>query len=103
MLHPDRYCSIILNGADKSVYGLPKVIVKKKQSRGNDLKLKLIGIMDHGNPHRVRLFSMTEEHRTGSNRVVEALHTILDMRRMISPLSSELYVQVDSCTRENLN
>lgn len=103
MLHPDRYCSIIMDGADQSAFGLPHFMVKTKDVRGHSLKVKVVGVLDHGRPNRVTFLTMTEEQETGANHIIETLHRVLSMRAKRGSLPPELYIQLDNCTRENKN
>lgn len=103
ILHPGHYCSIIVDGADQSAFGLPHFMVKTKNARGHAMKVKLVGLLDHKKPNEVHLMTMTEEHETGANHMVEAVHRFLMTRSKEGPLPRNLYVQLDNCTRENKN
>lgn len=46
---------------------------------------------------------MTQEHETGANHVIEALHRFLITKRMEGPLPRKLFIQLDNCSRENKN
>ena len=46
-LHSSKYCSIIVDGADQSAFGLPHFTTKPKSNRGHALKVKLIGLLEH--------------------------------------------------------
>lgn len=61
IMHSDMFCSVILAGADQSAFDLPHFLVKTKQAREHGLNVKLIGILEHGKPHRASFFSMPEE------------------------------------------
>lgn len=72
-----------------------------KDVRGHSLKEKWVRVLQNGRPNTLRLFKMTEEHETGVNNIVEAMHRFIqDLSRQIS-LPKTLFVQLYNCTREN--
>ena len=102
-LQPYKYLSIIIDGADQSGFGLPQFTTSTKASRGHSLKVKFIGILEHGLPNRLHLFTMTEEFETGANHIIEALPRFSISRKQRSRIPKQLFIQVDNCTRENKN
>ena len=102
-LYPSRFTSLIIDGADQSGYGLPHFSVTTKATVGHSLKVKLIGVLEHGTRKRLSLYTMTSEHETGANHIIEALHRTLATKAASSKLQGVLYLQVDNCTRENKN
>lgn len=64
------------------------------------MKLKLIGMLEHLEPSKLHLFTVTAGHETASNQIVETLHRLpLDVASN-SALSPTISVQTDSCTTE---
>ncbi len=102
-LQPDQYLSIIVDGADQSAFGLPHFMIKTKDDGGHSLKVRLIGLLEHNQRNKLRLFTLTEEYPTGANHVVEAIHRFLTERINRSVLPRTFYIQVDNCTKENKN
>ena len=102
-LFPSRFTSLIVDGADQSSYGLPHFIVNTKAVVGHSLKVKLIGVLEHGVQKHLSLYTMTAEFESGANHIIEALHRTLTRKAMGSKLQGTLFVQVDNCTRENKN
>lgn len=102
-LQPERFLSIIIDGADQSAFGIPHFIVKTKDDRGHTIKVRLIGLLEHNQQNRLRLFTLTEEYPTGANHIIETLHRYLSERVHQSVLPRTLYIQVDNCTKENKN
>lgn len=102
-LHGIDFCSIIIDGADQSAFGLPHFTTTPKSQRGHAMKVKLVGILEHRLVNQLSLLTMTQEHQTGSNHVIEALHRFLMRKRKEGPLPSKLFVQLDNCSRENKN
>ena len=100
-LQPDQFLSIIIDGADQSAFGLAHFMVKSKDDRGHALKVRLIGLLEHNQLNRLRLFTLTEEYPTGANHVVEAVHRFLTDRINQSVFPRTFYIQVDNCTKEN--
>ena len=103
ILHPNKFLSIIIDGADQTAFGLPHFVVNTKESRGHALKVKMVGLIEHCRPNKLHLFTMTEEHETGANHIVETLHRYLTMRKAFSTIPRILYLQLDNCSRENKN
>lgn len=67
------------------------------------MKVRLIGLLKHARENILRLFTLTEEHETGANHVVETVHRFLQSRVTQGPLPRTLYIQVDNTSRENKN
>ncbi len=102
-LRPSEYCSIIVDGADQHAYGLPHFITKTKKQTGLALEVKVVGCLEHNVENKLHLYTMTEEHKTGANHIIEVIHRFLNDRRNRGPLPRTFFVQVDNCTRENKN
>ncbi len=102
-LQPDRFLSIIVDGADQSAFGLPHFMIKTKDDRGHSLKVRLIGLLEHNQKNQLRLYTLTEEYPTGANHVIEAVHRFLNERVHQSILPRTFFIQVDNCTKENKN
>lgn len=102
-LEPSSYLSIIIDGADQSAFGLPHFVTSVKSARGHSLKVKLIGLLHHAIPNNLTLFTMTEDHETGANHIVETVHRFINLYSSRGPLPRTLYVQLDNCSRENKN
>ena len=103
MAHPDRYCSIILDGADQSAFGLPHFVTETKSVRGHSMKVRLVGILEHCRINCLRLYTMTEEYKTGANHIIESIHRFLIAKLLVGDIAPTFYVQVDNCSRENKN
>ena len=101
---PRRYCSFIIDGADQKSYGLPHFTFSTKGDRGQKMKVKCVGVLEHGIERKISLFPMTEEFSTGSNHIIEALHRVLDKKYHEEGfLPPTIYIQLDNCSRENKN
>lgn len=102
-LNSSEYLSVIVDGADQSSFGLPHFTTTPKSQRGHSLKVKLVGLLEHRLQVRLFLYTMTQDHETGANHVIEALHRFLLTKRMEGPLPRKLFIQLDNCSRENKN
>ena len=102
-LQQSDYCSIIVDGADQSAFGLPHFTSSTKGQRGHAMKVKLVGLLEHGIQNMLYLFTMTEEMQTGANHIVEAIHRFLNVRASKRDLPRCMFVQLDNCSRENKN
>ncbi len=103
MLRPSKYLSVVIDGADQSAYSLPHFVTKVKDVRGQGLKVHLIGVLQHLSMNRLRLFTMTEDHQTGANHIVECVHRFVNDVAREGPLPRTLFLQLDNCVRENKN
>lgn len=65
--------------------------------------MKLLVVIDHLIPNKLRLFTMNEEHETGANNVIESMHRFFQDRSKHDSLSWTLFVQLYNCTREHKN
>ncbi len=102
-LHGNDFCSLIIDGADQSAFGLPHFTSTPKSQRGHALKVKLVGLLEHRLSNKLTLLTMTQEHQTGANHVIEVLHRFLSRKRREGNLPRKLFVQLDNCSRENKN
>lgn len=96
ILQPGDFCSIIVDGGDQSAFGLPHFTTVTEDTRENSLKLKLIGVLENCLQNRLTLMTLTEEHETGENHVVEAIHRFISERTVFAKLPKVLYVQFDN-------
>lgn len=95
------FCSIILDGADQSAFGLPRLVTKTKEVKGIALEVILIFLLDHVQPNQLHSYTMTEKHERRTNHVVEVTHRFWTLRNSERDWPSTIYVQPDNCTREN--
>lgn len=64
-------CSIIVNGADQSAYGLPHSPTLTKDLKSCAKESSLIGVLEHWPiNNKPTHFTLTEEYQTGANRVI---------------------------------
>jgi len=100
---PAEYMSIVIDGADQSAFGLPHFVAVTKDTSGHAIKVKLVGLIEHGVENRASLFTMTDNFETGANHIIETMHRYLDRRNGQIGLPQTLFIQMDNCTRENKN
>ncbi len=62
--NPDSFCSLIVDGADQSAYGLPHLVYTTKAMRGDRLRVRLIGVKEHLPIPNIFLYLLTEEFET---------------------------------------
>lgn len=103
ILRPADFLSVVIDGADQKAYSLPHFITSVKDQRGHGLKIHLIGVLQHLSPNQLRLFTMSDEHETGSNHVVEVLHRLINELASMGKMPKTLFIQLDNCVRENKN
>jgi len=76
--YPDKYASIILDGADQSAFGLPHwPVATKSTQKGEKLKFHVIRILELGNINHLTLLTMTIEFPSGANHIIEVFHSWL--------------------------
>lgn len=102
-IEPSRYLSIIIDGADQSAYGLPHFCSSTKDQRGESLKVKVVGVLEHKVKNKLLLLTMTDDYESGSNHIIESLHRYFIQRDTEGHFPETLFVQFDNCTRENKN
>lgn len=103
ILRPSEYLSFIIDGADQSAFTLPHFVTKIKDSRGHGLKVHLIGVLQHCSINKLTLFTMTDDHQSGANHIIECIHRFINDRARDQPLPRRLFIQGDNCVRENKN
>lgn len=102
-ISPSNYMSLFVDGADQSAFGLLHFVTVTKDTKWHALKVKRVGIMEHGVDNKVALYTMTENFETGANQVIEFVHRYLDSKNSQVGLPNVLFLQMDTCTRENKN
>ena len=78
--------SIVVDGADQSAYSLPHFTFSVKEQRGLGMKVHLIGLIQHSRKNTLHLYTMTDEHRKGSNHIVEVVHRFFNVKSIEGPL-----------------
>ena len=99
-LSPSDVMSLVIDGADQSAFGLPYFVTVTKDTKGHALKVKLVGVLEHGPDNRAALYTMTEYFETGANHVIEGIHRYLNRINARNGLPKTLFIQMDNCTRE---
>lgn len=83
-ISPSDYMSIVVDGADQSAFGLPHFVTVTKDTKGHAIKIKLVGLIEHGVDNRIALYTMSENFETGANHVVECLHRYCGAKHLSS-------------------
>lgn len=102
-LFSEQHCSIIVDGTDRSAFGLPRFKTSTKSQREKAMNVKLIGILKPKNNNNLYLFTMTEEHETAVSHNDDAAHRFLNHRASSSPLPPRLYIQADTCCKKRID
>ena len=98
---PERYMSVVIDGADSSVYQVPHFQQKTKK---NNIfpRLHAIGVRVAGVSKHLYLCFKNKAH--DSNLTIECLQrTFLKFSRERNGFPRNLFVQMDNCWRENKN
>lgn len=99
--NPDRYCYIIIDGADQRAYGLPHFFHATKEDRRHKFKVRVIGSLEHRVQKQLTIFTLTEENSTGASHIIEALHRVLNAKRSNGKLLPVPFLQFNNFTRDN--
>lgn len=102
-LRPKEYISIAVDGADQKAFSIPHFTSDTKDSRGHGLKVHLIGVLQHSSPNRLRLFTMTADHESGANHIIECCRRVFSELYMLKNLPWKAFIRFDNCIRENKN
>ena len=103
ILRPAKYLSAVVDGADQHSFALPHFVTKTKEQRGTAMKVHLIGALNYAASKVLRLYTMTDEHSTGSNHIVETVHRLISDCLLRGSLPPHFFLQLDNCVRENKN
>lgn len=103
-LHPSSYLSLVVDGADQTKFALPHFCTSVKYQQGHGIAVHLIGLLRHGAINKLRLFTMTDEHASGANHIIEPIHRLInEIEYTEGGLPATLFLQLDICWRENKN
>jgi hypothetical protein len=101
--HPEDVLSIIIDGADQQVYGLPYYY---QRTHGTDkcfkIPLHLMGVLVHGRGS----YGLTypDSVKQGTNVTIDALHYVLtDIYNKDKRLPKKLYLQLDNTNKQCKN
>lgn len=78
---PGKYISLIVDGTDQKGHGLPQFVFNTKMDKGYKIKLKCIGVLEHGLLKHLSLFTMTDKFESGANHVLEAIHRVMQKKK----------------------
>ena len=100
---PDKYLSLIIDGADQQAFGSPHFVTRSKATENEwRIPLSLMGAIAHG--YGIYGFSYLPNIRHGSNLVMEVLHRILNQMwhnnggKKLPPI---LFLQLDNTAKQN--
>lgn len=98
MIHPSSYVFLVIDGVDQSAFGRPHFCTNVQSTTGIEMKVRLIGALEHGRPSKLLLMTLTKEHETGANHFAQALPVCLNNHK--GKILKILYVQLYNCTKE---
>ena len=101
--NPEQVLSIIIDGADQQVYGLPYYY---QRTHGTDkchkIPLHLMGVLVHGRGSFG--ISYPDSVKQGTNVTIDALHLALtETKRLDGKLPRKLYLQLDNTNKQCKN
>lgn len=68
---PEKFCSIIIDGAGASAFGQHHFVTKSKHERDRALKARLKGLVELKKPAYFYLYTMTEDHEMAAKGIAE--------------------------------
>lgn len=71
------YLSLAIDRADQSKYFLSHFITQRNDQRGHRMPLHVFGVLLHSPVPVLRLFTMTDDNKTGANHIIEVLRRVL--------------------------
>ena len=99
---PDKFLSMIADGADQSAYGLPHFwIIDKSVTELYRLRNHLMGVIVHG--QGLYGFSFLDNFKHGANITCEAVHRVLVKefeKRGRIPMPRTFFLQLDNTTKQ---
>lgn len=91
-LHPNHYCPVIFDGADRSAFGLPFFGWKTSRCPRTCVDVGQMELTDHLGPNKFIMFTISEEHETGANHVMEEIYRFIDDHAKSGPLFSTFFI-----------
>lgn len=58
--------------------------------------MHVIGVLMHAAVSQLMLLTMTDDHATGANHVIEAIHRVVSDKAKCGPLPRTFFFQVDN-------
>lgn len=98
-----KHLSISVDGAHQSKLALPRFVSPTKEELVPVLHKHLICVIEHTPIHHLRLYTMTHNHYTGADHIVEAVHKIINDKVSLQKLRRKLFVQMVNYSREKKN
>lgn len=80
-------------------FALPSLVTSTKEQNGHGLSVPIIFVLQRAQKNQLRLFTITENHCTDSNQILEDLHRTINDISSTSFLPRKLFVQLDNYSR----
>lgn len=100
---PTSYMSIVVNGMHQTKFLFRHFTTYTNDELGNRIYVHLVGVLIHAAVIQLLPSTMTDDHATGSNLVIEAINRVINSKAMLRNLPRTFSLQVDSCSRETKN
>jgi hypothetical protein len=98
--HPDKYLSVVIDGADQAKYKLPYAREKSKETGTHKIKSHVFGLMAHG--RGVHMTTTTDSCKLGHNSTIDLLHRFLMFeKKRGATIPKTLFLQLDNTTKQN--
>ena len=101
--YPDRYMSVIIDGADQSAFGVPHFREKDHLTQGaHTMAVKIMGAIVHG--FGAFAFTHLDHVKSGANATIDVLVRVLQIYKdERGALSRKLYLQLDNTVKQCKN
>jgi hypothetical protein len=98
--NPDKYLSLIFDGADQAAYSLPYFHVHSHSADGYKVGSHLMGAIAHG--IGTYAFSFLENIKHGTNVTIEALWRVLShIKATGRKIPQIIFIQLDNTAKQN--
>lgn len=82
---------------------LPLFVTLTKDQRGHEFRIHLIGSLEHALACQLRLYTMTDNHPTGLNHILETVHRVINGKALNATLRRKFFLELDNCSRKKKN
>lgn len=95
--------SVVVDGADQMKFELCDLRTHTKAELGHEISVHFVGVMIHAVVSNLRLFTMTDEHATVANHMIEATYCFIISEGMFGSLLRTFLHYVHKGSRGNKN
>lgn len=91
-VRPSEFCFITKDCANQFAYFTPQFTFRTKVEEDWSLKAELVGLLVHERLNHLYLYTLTDEHETGANRIAETLYWVFNNQAIKCSLPKTLFL-----------